>query len=89
MEGDNVNVATLQAFYRRLNDLIGTEAMLLVWNEFKGTQLTIPLHLYDRNLAGAQVKKLYNGENARALASQFGYSEKWVRKEIKKGSKGS
>lgn len=84
MANNDVNVAALQSFYRQLNELVGTEAMLQVWQEFKGTQLTIPLHLYDRKLAGAQVKKLYNGGNARALASQFGYSEKWVRKVAKK-----
>ncbi|MGP4117921.1 Mor transcription activator family protein [Levilactobacillus zymae] len=77
-----VDVTVLHHFYRELDDLIGEEAMLLIYQQYKGMQMTIPTHLYDRELTVKKVLSEYNGSNQQALARKYGYSQKWVQRVI-------
>lgn len=77
-----VDVEVLHRFYRELNDLIGTEAMLAIYHDYKGMQLTIPTHLYDRQLTAQKVLSEYNGHNQQVLARRYGYSQKWIQRVI-------
>lgn len=83
MSRDQIDLQALQPFYRRMSELIGTDAMIAIWQEFRGAQLTLPIHLYERSLVITRVRELYTGDNARALATKYGYSEKWVRHIVK------
>ncbi|WP_318767467.1 Mor transcription activator family protein [Lactiplantibacillus carotarum] len=80
---ENVDVQALHQFYRSLSEIIGTDAMLKIYEQYKGTQLSIPVHLYDRNLAGERVVARFDGNNQQALSIQYGYSQKWVYKVLK------
>ena len=82
-ESTDVDTAVLQSFYKQVSDIVGAEAMLEIWETFRGTQITIPIHLYDRELVKAVLPRQYNGSNARVLANRYGYSEKWVRQVLK------
>lgn len=77
-----VDVEALQFFYKGLSELIGVDAMLVVYEHYRGSQLTIPTHLYDRKLAAKQVMSKYDGTNSQFLARKYGYSQKWVMKVI-------
>ncbi|MCL0318596.1 hypothetical protein [Apilactobacillus xinyiensis] len=37
--------------------------MLIIFKHYRGSQITIPIHLYDRRLAARQVLKKYDGSN--------------------------
>lgn len=76
---EKVDVASLHHFYRGLSELVGVESMLKIYRQYKGMQMTIPTHLYDRNLAAKKVRKEYNGRNQQELARKYGYSQKWIR----------
>ncbi|MFB9768767.1 Mor transcription activator family protein [Lactiplantibacillus modestisalitolerans] len=80
---EQIDVAALHPFYRGISELIGVESMLKIFDQYKGMQLTIPIHLYDRNLAAQHVLKQYDGHNSYNLANKYGYSQRWVIKVIK------
>jgi len=50
-------------------------------------QITVPTHLYDRQLAAQKVVTEYNGNNQQALARKYGYSQKWIQRTIHQQSK--
>lgn len=82
-----VDTDALQEFYLELTNLVGVEPMLKIYEHYRGSQLTIPTHLYDRKRAARTVAKQYDGNNSMALARKYGYSEKWVKKSIKDNKK--
>lgn len=80
---EDVDVEALHPFYRGVSELIGVENMLRLFDQYRGMQITIPIHLYDRNLAAEHVIKRYNGHNAYELANKYGYSQRWVAKVLR------
>ncbi|MCY9806099.1 hypothetical protein OXT66_00880 [Lentilactobacillus senioris] len=76
---DKVDVESLHYFYRGLSEIVGVEAMLKIYNHYKGTQISVPLHLYDRNLSKEKIRVQYDGTNARELSHKYGYSQRWIR----------
>ena len=80
---ENVDVEALHSFYRGISELIGVEGMLKVFEQYRGMQIKIPIHLYDRNLAASHVVEQYNGQNSYELANKYGYSQRWVTKVLK------
>ncbi len=80
---EKVDVEALHSFYRGISELIGVEGMLKVFEQYRGMQVTIPIHLYDRNLAADHVLQQYDGHNGYDLANKYGYSQRWVGKIIK------
>lgn len=80
---ENVDVEALHSFYRGISELIGVEGMLKVFEQYRGMQVTIPIHLYDRHLAADHVLQQYNGQNTYELANKYGYSQRWVVKVLK------
>lgn len=82
-----IDTDALQEFYLELTDLVGLDSMLAIYEHYRGSQLTIPTHLYDRKKAAKQVADKYDGRNSMALARKYGYSEKWVKKSIKDNKK--
>ncbi|MFB9768737.1 Mor transcription activator family protein [Lactiplantibacillus modestisalitolerans] len=78
-----VDVAALQTFYRGVSDLIGVDGMLKIYDQYRGMQLTLPIHMYDRELAAQQVIHRYNGHNSYQLANYYGYSQRWINQVIR------
>ncbi|ATU69584.1 hypothetical protein CT113_04280 [Levilactobacillus brevis] len=75
---EKVELNALHQFYSSLNDLVGTESMMIIYEHYKGTQLNFPIHLYDRKLAAKYVVTEFDGHNQVNLARKYGYSQKWV-----------
>ena len=69
--------------YRELSELVGEEGMQRIFFAFHGQQISFPLHLYDPRLLRDEVRRLYDGTNAKALAKRFGYSEKTIGRMLK------
>jgi len=79
---EEVDIRALHQFYRGLSDLIGVDAMLKIYHQYKGMQMTIPTHLYDRQLAATKVVAEFDGHNQQKLARKYGYSQKWVQQVL-------
>ncbi|MCI1554365.1 MAG: hypothetical protein LKH74_10635 [Levilactobacillus sp.] len=85
---EDVEIRALHQFYRSLSEVVGTEAMLRIHAQYKGTQLSIPIHLYDRKLAAQRVREEFDGHNQKELAHKYGYSQKWVYKALRRREEG-
>lgn len=77
---EEIDVTALHQFYHGLSELVGVEDMVKIYQQYKGMQITIPTHLYDRKLAAQKVVNDYNGHNQQVLARKYGYSQKWVQR---------
>lgn len=77
-------MAALHQSYKRLSELIGVDAMLKVYNEYRGTQFQYPMRLYDRIAVSKLVDEEYNGTNLKELSRQYGYSQRWMKAQLNK-----
>lgn len=73
----------LNGIYNELANLLGMEDVLKIHAAFRGQQITFPVELFSREYIRKQIIKDYNGHNIKTLATEYGYSEKWIRKILK------
>ena len=73
----------LNGVYADLANLLGIDAVLKIHNEFRGQQLSMPVRLFAQPFIVSQIVESYDGHNVKALATRYGYSEKWVRQMLK------
>ena len=73
----------LNEIYAELSDLIGYENTIKVYEQYKGQQINFPVNLYDKTAVKEMIKEQYNGQNAKELARQYNYPERWVRMIVK------
>ncbi len=64
-------------------EIVGVEKTKLIYENFRGQQVTFPQRLYDREYVTGYVKDHYNGKNLKELSFQFGYSERRIREMLK------
>ena len=83
MDPTKIKCEDLNGAYNDLANLLGIEAVLKLHSAYRGQQLTFPVQLFSREYMVSQILKEYDGSNIKKLATQFGYSEKWIRKIIK------
>ena len=69
--------------YKEIGNTLGLDAALMIYQMFKGQQITFPTHLFNAKRIQKSVIKEYDGTNIRELAKRYGYSEKTVRRMIK------
>ena len=69
--------------YKKFVDLIGIENTKLVFEEFKGQQISFPLELYTKQYIYEQIYSEFDGENYKQLARKYGYSERTIRRILK------
>ncbi|WP_341778707.1 Mor transcription activator family protein [Levilactobacillus sp. HBUAS70063] len=80
---ERIELEALHQFYKSLNNLVGTESMLVIYEHYKGTQLNFPIHLYDRKVTAQRVLKEFDGHNQHELARKYGYSQKWIQMVVR------
>ena len=66
--------------YKEICETCGEDAMQVMFEMFKGQQITFPLRLYDYEYVKNEICRLYNGKNAGELAKRFDYSENTIRR---------
>ena len=79
------NVDAMNEVYKELVGLIGYDDTMIIFNHFKGQQITFPIRLFRGEHVKETLQKEYDGTNSKELARQYGYSERWVKELIKKG----
>jgi len=82
-----IDITALNDFYRGINDLLGTEAMVKLYEQYRGIQITMPIHLYDRKRVAQALSRQYNGHNNYELARKYGYSQRWVTQMLRNAAK--
>ena len=73
----------LNGAYAEIANLLGVEATLKLYNQYRGTQVSFPVEFISRDYIFSQIKQEYTGTNIRELATKYGYTEKWIRKILK------
>ncbi|SHK48328.1 Mor transcription activator family protein [Hespellia stercorisuis] len=73
----------LAEIYSQLVDSVGVENAQIIYDNFKGQQVTFPMRLYKPEYIMQEVKHRYNGTNLRELAKEYGYTERYLRKILK------
>lgn len=63
---------------------ISTEAAVAIHHLFKGQQITFPVRLFRSEYLKDRIQAEFDGTNIRTLAKEYGYSEKTIRRLIKK-----
>ena len=77
----------LHPIYKEISDLIGIDAMLKIYSNFKGQQISFPVRLYNPELIKESVIKEYTGTNIKELSQRYNYSERTIRRIIKERDK--
>ena len=83
MDPSKIRGEYLNGAYNELANLLGTDAVLKIYNVYRGQQLTLPVHLFSKEFIIRQIVEEYDGYNIKQLATKFEYSEKWIRKILK------
>ena len=73
----------LNEVYREISEKVGIDSAIVIYQMFKGQQITFPVHLFNSKRIQLSIIKEYDGSNIRDLARKYGYSEKTVRRMIK------
>lgn len=77
MESD-VDIAALSGVYQEVAELIGVDQMMLLYDTWRGIQVSFPTHLYDSDKVRALVKRNQDELSSGQLARKYGFSQRWV-----------
>lgn len=80
----NVNYDVLHPSYKALFDLLGEEGMMKIYEQFRGTQLQLPMKLYDRVELEKYLNEQTNSQSVRELSNLYGFSPRWIKKHMEK-----
>ncbi len=69
----------LAEIYNQLIDIVGIENTEEIYKNLKGQQITFPMRLYRTDYITKMVNENYNGKNLKALAKEYGYTERYLR----------
>ena len=66
--------------YSQLLDLIGEEHTKVIYETFRGQQVTFPKRFYKKEYVVKKIKEKYDGTNLKELAREFDYTDRHLRK---------
>lgn len=75
----------LNDVYREIADEIGIEKTVVIYNLFRGTQISFPSRLFSKEYIHKAIIKEYNGKNVSQLAQKYNYSERSIWRILKSG----
>lgn len=74
----------LHGVYKEMVQLVGIESMKILYEHYKGQQITFPVRLYSKQYVERVLITQYDGTNAKELSRELGYSERWIKALIRK-----
>lgn len=82
-EREDVCSSDLAGIYCDIANIIGVEATQKLYCCLRGQQVTFPIHLYSQEYVIRDAQKRKNQDGIGKLASEYGYTEKWLRQMLK------
>lgn len=80
----NINYNLLHPSYKELWDLVGEDNMLKIHDDFRGTQLQLPMRLYDPDKVEKYLHDNMNEHyDVRELSNMFDFSPRWIKNHMK------
>ncbi|GEO79111.1 hypothetical protein FD29_GL000242 [Companilactobacillus mindensis DSM 14500] len=84
MTNERIDYDLLNESYKDLVDIIGMDNMLKVRENFGGSQLQLPMKLYDPTAIREMIQgEELNPQKIRDLSHKYGFSPRWFRKVSK------
>ena len=80
------NIDMFHKVYKEISEELGIEAALTIHQMYKGTQVSFPTRILDTQIVKEMIAKEYDGTNLKALAKNYDYSEKSVRRMIREST---
>ena len=74
----------LNSVYREISEVMGTDTAMEMYRMFRGQQISFPVRFFNPECIRQKIIEEYDGKNIGMLAKKFDYSEKTVRRIIKK-----
>lgn len=81
---EHIDYDVLHPSYKALWDLLGEDAMMKIYKQFRGTQLQLPMKLYDRIELEEYLTQQHDGQNIRELSNIYGFSPRWIKEHMEK-----
>lgn len=76
----------LNSIYGEIADIIGFDNARLIFNEYRGQQVTFPVEFYSKEYIYNLICKEFDGTNLKTLAQKYNYSERTIRRIISKSN---
>lgn len=73
----------LNGVYKEMAEILSFETVVMIFEHFKGQQVTFPTKLMSTEFNIRQILREYNGKNVKMLAKKYGYFERWIRQVVK------
>ena len=70
--------------YMEMVEILGEEATLKIYENFRGQQVTFSMRLYSKSYVEEYIIKNYNGKNIKEILRNLGYTCNWVQQVINK-----
>lgn len=84
--GNNEKICSsdLAGIYSEIANIVGVEETEKLYCCLRGQQITFPTRLYTQEYVVREVQRRRPQESIGKLAAEYGYTEKWLRKLLKK-----
>ncbi len=73
----------LNEIYREMAQVIGIENTIVIYELFRGMQISFPNRLFSREHIHKSIVEEYDGKNALQLAQKYNYSERSIWRIVK------
>ena len=70
--------------YKEMVVILGEEATLKIYENFRGQQVIFPMRLYSKSYVEEYIIKNYNGKNIKEISRKLGYTCNWIQQVINK-----
>lgn len=78
---NKVEYKLLHPTYKSLYDIVGEANLLKIYELFRGTQLQLPMKMYDRNsLSKAILNGRLDDMSVQEISLKYGYSPRWIKR---------
>ena len=83
VEKSKIRNEHLNGIYVELAGILGFDVVLKIYQEFRGQQINFPVRLFSQQYIVDQIIENHDGNNIKALATRYGYSERWIRQILR------
>ena len=84
MKMTELNPEHLNSVYREICEKMGPKVTMEIYQMFKGQQICFPVRFFNPARIHQIIIEEYDGTNVRALATKYNYSEKTIRRIVRK-----
>ena len=87
MDHKKKNEQKYSGVYQELVELFGVQSVHKLYANYRGQQVVFPMRLYTREYVIQELFDRYDGTNLKALALEYGYTERYLRSLINTNNK--